>query len=160
MKDPEEKLHEHIIQRMQSDCSVDAPANALHYAKNLFRTMAAKPSMLKRIIAVLNIDLAPNQPALGERSGADGQIRQMLFDADEYAIDMRIKEAGNAFNLRGQVLGYGFENGVVELTDPAGSIIERLDEFSEFTISNIASGEYSLVVRGTGSEIFVEKFTL
>lgn len=160
MKDPEEKLHEHIIQRMQSDSSVDAPADALHYVKNLYRTMVAKPSLLKRMIAVLNMDLAPNQPAFGERSGSDSQVRQMLFDADEYAIDMRIKEAVNAFNLRGQVLGYGFENGVVELTDAAGSIVERLDEFSEFTLSNIASGEYSLVIRGTGSEIFVEKFTL
>lgn len=160
MKNPEEKVHDHIIQRMQSDSSVDAPADTLHFAKNLFRTMASKPSLLKRIIAVLNMDLAPNQPAFGERSGSDNQVRQMLFDADVYAIDVRIKEAGNAFNLRGQVLGYGFENGVVELTDSAGSIVERLDEFSEFTLSNIASGEYSMVVRGTGSEIFVEKFTL
>ncbi|MEQ1604403.1 MAG: hypothetical protein ABL999_05995 [Pyrinomonadaceae bacterium] len=162
MKSSEEKRLEHIIRRMQTDTSIDAPAGALRYAKNLYRSMAPapQPSLLKRIIAVLNIDLAPNQAAFGERSGAEGQPRQMLFDADEYAIDMRIKEAADGFNLRGQVLGYGFENGMVELTAPVGSVVERLDEFSEFTLNNVQPGEYSLTVRGTGTEIFVEKFTL
>lgn len=162
MKSSEEKRLEHIITRMQADNSIDAPADALRYAKNLFRTAAVspQPSLLKRIIAVLNIDLAPNQTAFGERSGADGQPRQLLFDADEYAIDMRIKQAADGFSLRGQVLGYGFENGVVELTDTDGSVVDRLDEFSEFTLKNIKPGEYSMIVRGTETEIFVEKFTL
>lgn len=162
MKSSEEKRIEHIIRRMQADDSVDAPAGALRYAKDLFRSAALspQPSLLKRIIAVLNIDLAPNQTAFGERAGADGQPRQMLFDADEYAVDLRIRESGEGFQLRGQVLGYGFENGVVELKDNDGSVIDRLDEFSEFTLKNIKPGEYSMIVRGTETEIFVEKFTL
>ncbi|MFT3743500.1 MAG: hypothetical protein QM785_04315 [Pyrinomonadaceae bacterium] len=161
MKSSEEKL-EHIIKRMQADTSIDAPSDALRYAKNLFRSVAIapQPSLLKRIIAVLSVDLAPNQAAFGERSGAEGQPRQVLFDADEYAIDMRIKPAADGFSLRGQVLGYGFENGVVELTATDGSVIDKLDEFSEFTLKNIKPGEYSMIVRGTATEIFVEKFTL
>ncbi len=161
MKTSEEKF-DHIVHRMQTDRSVDAPLSAIKYSKDLFKgkLTLARPSLLRRIAAVMNIDLASNRPAFGERSGSDDKVRQILFDAEEYAIDMRIKESENGFSLRGQVLGYGFENGSVELVSSSGSKTEKLDEFSEFDIIGLAAGEYSLVVRGSHSEIFVEKFSL
>jgi hypothetical protein len=68
MRNEERKL-DHIISRMQSDTSVDAPADLIKFARNVFvqRSFEKAPSMLERIVAVLRMDLAPNRVAIGER---------------------------------------------------------------------------------------------
>lgn len=154
---PEQRL-EHIIRRMQTDKTVDAPAELTQFARNLYRTrvVESSPSFIQRIAAVLSIDLAPGVAAFGERSATGGTARQMLFEAGENAVDIRVTAVGKGFDLRGQILGDGFENGTVEMADA----IADIDANGGFAISGVAAGEYSLTVRSGSQEIFLEKIIL
>ena len=147
---------------MQTDTAVDAPADAITFAKNLYRTRMTAPakSVLERVMAVLKVDLAPNRAAFGERSSGEGQARQMLFDSCHNAVDIRIQAVDDGFDIRGQVLGTGFENGEIELMGPAGMILDNLSETGQFSCRGLAAGDYSLTIRGGGKEIFIEQLIL
>jgi hypothetical protein len=162
MNRPEEQRLEHIIKRMTADRSEDAPAAALKYAKDLFRVRAAEaqPSFARRVLAALQIDLAPNVAAFGERSAAGAEARQMLFDAEESAVDLRVTSAGDKFDLRGQVLGSSFENGEARLTGASGEIGVQIGPDGGFSFSGLAAGDHSLSLTSEASEIVIEKFTL
>ena len=162
MNNQEEKTLEHIIRRMGTDRSVDAPADAIKYAKNLYRSRISepKPSLIRRIVAVLQADLAPDRAAFGERSATGGQARQMLFESGENAVDLRITAVDNGFDVRGQVFGDGFEGAEIELADDEHSFPARLDELSSFKLAAVPSGVYSLSVKGSDSEIFIESLTI
>ena len=156
MNNAHEQKLEHIISRMQSDRSIDAPADVLKYARDLFRTRVAEPTLLQRFVAVLKADLAPNRAAFGERSAAGGAARQMLFDSGENAIDLRVTAVENGFDIRGQVLGGGFDGGAVLI----GDAVSAIDEMGGFRFASIAAGEYVLTVRGETSEIVIEGLIL
>ena len=162
MNNSNEKILEQIIQRMQSDRAVDAPADALRYANNLYRTRLAEPkqSIIQRVIAVMKMDLAPNRAAFGERSAAGGQARQMLFESADNAVDLRITAAANGFDLRGQVLGDGFEQAEIVLSDGNNSVIAQVDDTGTFRLASISPGEYNLSIKGISSEIFIQSLTL
>src|ERR1044072_2344307 len=102
MKNSEKQFLEEIVSLMQRDESVDAPQDAIKWSKNLFRTRAAEPkkSFVQKILAVLQVDLAPNKAACGERSAAAAQERQMLFEAGDNGIDLRIKETEKGFVVK------------------------------------------------------------
>ena len=150
-----EKNLQKIVDLMQRDDSVDAPADSIRWASNLFRTRAAepKPSLVKRIAAVLQMELAPNRPAFGERSASTSQIRQLLFKADDHAIDLRIEPAKKGFTVHGQVLGDGFTDAAVMLSDDIHTFEVRASEASEFQFENVPAGRYELVIRGDNVEI-------
>jgi hypothetical protein len=161
MKSTEQKL-EQIMRRMAADRAEDAPADAIRYAKNLFRTRAveAKPTVLRRILASLQVDLEPNRAAFGERSAAGAEARQMLFDAEDNAVDLRVTAAADRFDVRGQVLGAGFEAG--EATIMAGELQYRspLDAQGGFSFGGLEAGEYSLTISGRSIDIQIEKIIL
>jgi len=161
MKRTEEQRLEHIIRRMQTDTAIDAPAAAMAYAKNLYRTRAAEPkaSVVSRILAVMTADLAPGRPVMGERSAFGGQARQMLFECGDNAIDLRISPADGKFELRGQVLGEGFENGEIELTGTTSNVKAKINESSEFSIAGLKAGDHSVTIRKEAKEIFIEKIS-
>ncbi len=162
MNNPQDQIFEHIVRRMADDKAIDAPADALKYAKNLYRTRAAQPeaSIVRRILAVLKMDLAPNRATFGERSAATGQARQMLFESGSNAVDLRIKAVGKAFEISGQILGGGFENGEIVVANTDRSINAKLDNLCGFSLSGVPAGDYSLTVRSRTSEIFVEQIIL
>ncbi|MEQ1642821.1 MAG: hypothetical protein ABL959_05195 [Pyrinomonadaceae bacterium] len=158
MKNSEDQILEHIIRRMQSDVAIDAPADAVRYSKNLFRTRAAQPkeSVLRRVLAVMRVDLTPGTAAFGERSGGEGQARQMLFDCGENAVDLRIRKDDEKFSIRGQILGYGFENATVELASAGRTYSAKMDDVNEFRIEDVEAGDYSMIVRGSQDEILID----
>ena len=162
MNRTEEQRLGHIIRRMQTDTATDAPADAITFAKNLYRTRMTAPakSVLERVMAVLKVDLAPNRAAFGERSAGDGQARQMLFDSGQNAVDIRIKAGEKGFDVRGQVLGSGFENGEIEIMGPKGMIHENLSPASQFAFAGLAAGDYSVTIKGGDKEIFIEQLIL
>lgn len=154
---------DHILQRMASDTSVDAPADALKYARDLFGTRMAQPkaTVLERVFAVLSLDLAPNRAAFGERSSSAAHIRQMLFESGDNAIDIRVTAGeGRGFNIKGQILGEGFETGEAEIEGEGSSITAAIDDLSGFSFTGLSAGEYTLTVRGLRTEIFIDKLTL
>lgn len=157
MNDPLEQKLEHIISRMKADTSIDAPPDSLKYVSDLFRTRSAapKPTLVGRIVAALTMDLMPDRAAFGERSAAGGQARQMLFDAGEFAIDLRVSGSASGFDVRGQILGeYGA--GRVTLSGGGHSSETDLDAEGGFKFDAVAAGTYSIVIAGEGGELAVE----
>lgn len=150
-----EKNLKNILDLMQRDDSVDAPDDSIRWASNLFRTRAQQPkqSLIKKIAAVLQMDIVPGKPAFGERSASASKIRQMLFRADDNAVDIRVEPAKKGFTIRGQVLGTGFENASVRLSDDAKALDTRASKTSEFQFENVSAGRYELVIRGESLEI-------
>ena len=140
-----------IIHLMQADDSTDAPPDAVKWSKNIFRNRvtAPKKSLLQRVSAVLQMDLSPNKAAFGERSASASQVRQMLFQAGETSIDLRIKQQENVFSVHGQILGEDFANAAIKL----GDFETTANEVSEFKLANIPNGTYNFSVQGSEKEI-------
>ena len=143
-----------IVNLMQSDDSADAPQDAVRWAKNIFLTRAAAPqkSFVQKVLAVLQIDLSPNKAAFGERSASASKARQMLFQAGDNALDIRLTKTDNGFNLHGQILGEGFANAVVKI----GEFETYADETSEFKFANVPGGKYTLTFEYGEMEIVIE----
>lgn len=161
MKTSDQRI-EHILQRMLADRTPDAPADAIKWAKNLYRTRAVEQpkGVLQRIMAVVTADIAPGQLAFGERSATGGQARQMLFEAGENAVDLRIASSNGKFNLRGQILGDGFENAVIILANSETTLKATADENASFSFDNVPGDEYDLTLSGDTDEIVIERVTL
>src|SRR5688572_20874730 len=134
-----EKNLKKITELMRRDDSVDAPADSIRWASNLFRTRIAeaKPSIVRKLAAVLQIEIAPNKAAFGERSATASQVRQMLFQADENAIDLRIEPSETGFSVSGQILGEGFANASVTLSGETRGYKAAANEMSEFGFEDI-----------------------
>ncbi len=156
-----DKKLEKIIRLMQADDSVDAPEDAVKWAKNLFAARAAdtKHSLGRRIMAVLQAEIGPGRAAFGERSASATAARQMLWEADGIAIDMRIKPAGGAFEIRGQLLGGEFSGKAVRLSGDAGEFTETVSELGEFAFSGVRAGVYGLTISGP-DEIVIDNIDI
>ena len=144
-----------IIELMRRDDSIDAPADSIRWASNLFRSRGVEPkaSFVKRLVAVFQMEIAPNQPAFGERSTSTSIARQILYRADENAVDLRIEKAVKGVNIRGQVLGEGFGNSSIRLSDDTRSLEATANDSSEFRFDNVPAGRYELTISGDGVEI-------
>lgn len=162
MMNAEEQKLEHIIRRMQTDKSVDAPADVVKYVKNLYRSRVAQPqtSAIRRFVAALKMELSPDRAAFGERSGSASATRQILFEAGDNAVDLRIAKSGKNFDIRGQILGPGFSGCDAILAGDEGSMKSTIDENSGFQFNQIKTGEYSLTIKSDQSEIFIEQLIL
>ncbi len=158
MSDTNEKEFERIIQLMRADKSVNAPADAIRWSKNIFRSRVAEPkaSVTQRVLAILQVNLSPNRAAFGERSAIGSQARQMLFQAGENVLDIRIEKTEKGFNLHGQILGEDFANRVVRL----GEFEAATNENSEFKLADIPGGKYDLILQSGEREIVVEDLNL
>ncbi|MCO6510551.1 MAG: hypothetical protein J5I65_07130 [Aridibacter famidurans] len=151
MSESRDKNIERIIRLMQTDDSADAPSEAVKWSKNLFRTRQKQPSALQRIKAVLKLDIAPGQAVFGERSGA-AEARQMLFEAGEFGIDLRVSASEGAFEVKGQILGEGFENREASL----GDHVTRTSDLGEFVFKAVEAGTYTFAVGNGEEEIVIE----
>ncbi len=158
MSNGNENLINKIVSLMETDSSVDAPADSMKWAKNIFRTRAVEPktSLMQKVLAVLQMDLLPNKAAFGERSASGATARQMLFSAGETAIDLRIADTEKGFNLRGQILGEGFANCAVKL----GEFETKSNDLSEFSFTEIQGGKYDLTLRKDETEIVIESLEI
>jgi len=147
-----------IVYLMEADESFDAPQDAIRWSKNIFLSRAAAPkkSIVEKVLAVLQMDLSPNRAAFGERSASASQARQMLFQAGENALDIRIVKTEKGFNLHGQVLGEGFAGCVIKL----GKFETAVNELGKFKLTEIPGGIYDLSVQINIQEIVVESLEL
>ena len=154
MSNGNENLINKIVQLMETDKSVDAPTDAVKWAKNIFRSRVAEPkqSFVQKVLAVLQMDLSPNKAAFGERSASADRARQMLFQAGENSIDLRVAKTENGFSLRGQILGEGFANCTIKL----GEFETMSNELSEFSFTEIQRGKYDLTLQKGETEIVIE----
>lgn len=161
MMSNEDKELDHIINRMQTDASVDAPVDLIKFARNAFlqRSATKAPSMLERIVAVLKLDLAPNRAAFGERSAGGSAARQMLFDAGDAAIDLRVTATGDTFDIRGQHIGDATAVNV-RLESANLQLHSVNDEASGFAFTTVPAGNYCLTIQFDDREVVIEQITL
>lgn len=140
---------------MRRDDSTDAPADSVRWASNLFRTRAAESerSLLKKVAAILQMEISPKNAAFGERSASASQARQLLFQAEENAIDLRIEPSQSGFSIRGQILGEGFASAWVKLFNDSNVFAIRATEMSEFAFNDVPPGRYELSILGEKAEI-------
>jgi len=158
MNSDQEAMQKKIISLMERDDSADAPADALKWAKNLYRTRqsATGKTLVQKIKAILQVNIAPNELVFGERSAGASEVRQMLFSAGENSVDLRISKGTKGLNIQGQVLGEGFSECVVTM----GKYQATANNMSEFKLINIAKGNYNLVLESGEKHIVIEELEL
>jgi hypothetical protein len=148
-----------VVGLMHDYDAEDAPEDVISRAVPLLRQRhaaasgtqeSARPSLPQRIIAALRFD-GLQQPAPALRAGRPG-MRQMLFDAGQYDVDVRIAPSGSAWVVSGQVLG-PHSGGQVELRGPADAVQAGLSELSRFRLPPIPAGRYTLILHLDAAEV-------
>jgi hypothetical protein len=160
MNNEEENLINKIVYLMQRDKSVDAPEDSVRWAKNLFRAKAAqeKPSLVQKVLAVLQVNLSPQSAAFGERSAS--AARQMLFGADKNLVDLRIVKGERGMALTGQILGEDFAGAEIKLSCADSLFTTRANKLSEFKFESIPEGKYILALIKDDKEIIIENLDI
>lgn len=146
-----------VIGLMRTDTGFDAPASVRRRAAQLFidRTPISGPPTRRPIVAALRFDSRTQPMAFGMRSGA-ASTRQMLFNAGERDIDLRVSANGERFVVAGQILGPE-EPGTVVLRGDAASAEARLNELAEFMLPPVPAGNYKLVLVLESAEIAIDE---
>ncbi|HYH85081.1 MAG TPA: hypothetical protein VEX60_06325, partial [Pyrinomonadaceae bacterium] len=153
-----------VTQLMRADTSEDAPRDAIFNAIGMFRARApavAAPSILRRIVAALTFDSNALTPAFGVRSGQSAPVRQLLFSAGDFDVDLRLASGGEGWTVSGQVLGR-CEGGEVELGEAgrAARSSAALNDLCEFTLPPVPEGSYALRLRLGDTEIEIPELDL
>ncbi len=141
-----------VVELMRTDTGDDAPAAAVAQAVGLFRARRSpEPASRQRLPAVLRFDSWHTFQPLGLRGGAVPE-RQLLFNAEAFDVDVRIARSGEVWTVAGQVLGPE-QAGVVALHGTSGMLQGVLTELSEFNLSPVPPGTYTLIVQLLSVEI-------
>ena len=150
-----------MLAAMRADASVDAPPAVLARAVNLFRSRAVEPtpSLLQRLVAALTFESTPLTPAFGLRS-AESTVRQLIFAAGGYDIDLRVTPAGAGWQLAGQVLGPGAGRGEAILVVGDATVTAPLDDNAAFTFPPLPAGEAALTLRCGDVELVIEALSI
>lgn len=147
---------------MRQDKAVDAPAETRLFVKNLFRTRAVEPktSTIRRLVAAIATELAPNKAAFGERSVSASAVRQLLFEAGDAAIDLRVESVGKKFRIRGQVLGVDVSNATATLIGANYNKNAEVNDAGGFTFEKVPPDHYVFTVNTTTDEIVIEDLSI
>jgi hypothetical protein len=148
---------------MRADDAVDAPADAVKWVVDLARTRQREPSAspIRRLLAVLKADLGMGERVFGERSASGAAARQLLFEADDIAIDIRISPADDGFTIRGQLICEDVGDASVFLNTADGQTSRScVDEFGEFRFDGLSAGEYELNIQNVGEEIVIPQIRI
>lgn len=157
-----EDLLNKIVRLMQTDNSADAPSDSIKWTKNLFLSRAAAPkkSLVQKVLAVLQMDLSPDKAAFGERSASASAVRQMLFGAGDYQIDLRIAKTNKGFTVTGQILGADSAEAEIKLFNDRKNFTAKINELSEFKFDNISKDKYTLSLTFKDKEIIIESIEI
>ena len=153
-----------ITQLMRADASEDAPRDAIFNAVRMFRARPAReaaPGLLRRLVAALTFDSNALVPAFGVRSGQSATARQLLFNAGDFDVDLRLAASGEGWTVSGQVLG-PCVGGEVELGEAgqAATSSAALNDLCEFTLPPVPEGSYALRLRLNETEIEIQDLSL
>jgi anti-sigma factor RsiW len=157
---------EKSIGLMRRARAVDAPAEALNFAKNIFRAQQRafaprQATVGQKIAAVLKMDLSALNPVFGERSALMGEQRQMLFSAGEHDVDLRVRLAGERLAVSGQVLGEIVAGeSFARLSGENFDAETEIDELGEFTFRDVVNGNYELKLKIGSTEVAVSNLQL
>jgi hypothetical protein len=146
-----------LILLMKSDTAEDVPRDVLRSVLSVFTP--ATPAPLPRIIAVLTFDSRAAGPAFGMRSIRTAS-RQLLYTAQETAVDLRVTVENGESSLAGQIIKDNCAGAQIELSGVTGTVTTELNELCEFSFPAIPLGMYSLRVRMPDVEIEIPELEL
>jgi hypothetical protein len=146
-----------LILLMKSDTAEDVPRDVLRSVLSVFTP--ATPAPLPRIIAVLTFDSRAAGPAFGMRSIRTAS-RQLLYTAQETALDLRVTVENEECSLAGQIIRDNCAGAQIELSGVTGTVTTELNELCEFSFPAIPLGMYSLRVRMPDVEIEIPELEL
>ena len=146
-----------LVFLMKNDTAEDAPRDVLMSAIQVFTPQRRTP--LRHIIAVLSFDSRAAGPAFGLRSIYTAS-RQLLYTAQETAVDLRVTVENGECHLAGQVIRDNCGGAQIELSGVTGTVNTELNELCEFTFPTIPVGNYSLRVRMPDVEIEIPELEL
>jgi hypothetical protein len=146
-----------LILLMKSDTAEDVPRDVLRSVLSVFTP--ATPAPLPRIIAVLTFDSRAAGPAFGMRSIRTAS-RQLLYTAQETAVDLRVTVENEECSLAGQIIRDNCAGAQIELSGVTGTVTTELNELCEFSFPAIPLGMYSLRVRMPDVEIEIPELEL
>jgi hypothetical protein len=150
-----------LINTMRADTAIDPPNYVVARALDLFPALVAaakEPSLVRRVLAALSFDSLELPAAYGVRSGQTA-TRQLLFNAGENDLDLRVTPSGESWVLSGQVLG-DCTGGEVELEGASGAASITMNELCEFTLPALPTGSYTLRLRLNEMEVEVPQLEL
>jgi anti-sigma factor RsiW len=143
----------HTIGLMRSDDTESAPEHVINRAVRLFNThTTSEPrsaGIMERLVAIMRFDSAHAVPAFGLRVGTDESSRQLLFDAQPYELELRMRPMAGGWSVAGQLLGPAetVDYGEVELVGDETRVQTRLSDLLEFNLPAVPSGTYRLELR-------------
>lgn len=141
---------------MRSDAGESAPAYVIEKARQLGARLRRPPSRLQAL-ARLTFDSARAPLAFGIRAGAGGQ-RHLLFETEQYTIDLRVRPQGELWSIAGQLLG--LESAGSASLAGAAVASNVLNENSEFTLPPVPPGTYTLTLNLDELEIALPEFEI
>jgi hypothetical protein len=111
------------------------------------------------MIAVLTFDSRAAGPAFGMRS-VRTPSRQLLYTAQETALDLRVTVENEECSLAGQVIRDNCAGAQIELSGATATVTAEVNELCEFSFPAIPLGMYSLRVRMPDFEIEIPELEL
>ena len=111
-------------------------------------------------MAALTFDSAEMRPVFGVRSAGQAEARQLLFNAGDRDLDVRVEPSGAQWVVSGQVLGASEARGRVVVEGESLEVSAALNDLSEFTLPALPAGNYTLRLILTDVEIEVPRFDL
>ena len=146
-----------LVFLMKSDTAEGVPRDVLMSVLNVFAP--ATPAPLPRIIAVLTFDSRAAGPVFGMRSVRTAS-RQLLYTAQETALDLRVTVENEECSLAGQIIRDNCAGAQIALSGATGTVTTELNELCEFSFPAIPLGMYSLRVRMPDVEIEIPELEL
>jgi anti-sigma factor RsiW len=149
-----------MIALMRTDTSTDPPPDVVARALRLYRMYhpPTESSVRRHLKAMLQFDW--RQPVvIASLRASRTTMQQLLFVADEYAIDVRLTASGVFWGVAGQVLG-AKAGGVVELRGPNTMQRAMFDEHCKFVMQPVTSGRYSLFVQTDTADIDIDELQI
>jgi anti-sigma factor RsiW len=135
-----------VVGIMRDDLIEEPPAEVIERFTRLFRERYTRrsPGLRERLLAALKFDTWQQPMALGLRA-AQPTTRQMLFQAGEHDLHVRISPLGSLWSIQGQVLGANM-GGNVALHGSDIALEADLNELHEFTLPPVPAGSYTLTL--------------
>jgi hypothetical protein len=163
---PEAKADEAWLRRFLEarQAAAAPPVRVRDHLRQQFKeyVQGKRPGLFKRLQAVLQLDSGWQMAAVGLRSGGgDASQRHLIYNSPlaDIALSLQPAQIAEHFIVYGQVFPHG--DGVPEgmsiqlLQDAVEVDLAVPDELGEFTLREIAWGEYDLVVSMDGGEVII-----
>ncbi len=135
---------EHTLHLMRSDAAQRLDERAVAGLIGQFVSRQAQRRSRRLIEAALRFDSLRPQPSSGVRAPAPFE-RQLLFEAEDLTLDLRVVTAGALCEVSGQVLGAA-EFGYVVLEGPGEPVQASLNHLYEFKLPPVPPGNYVITL--------------